>query len=367
MRDRASALPLNWNQSPVSLFSRQSPLQLSDNPASPVLGAPDDAGLLRRMWRALWGAVVEFARDWAAIGRYLAEPDTHVYAFSIAANVLLAFYPFLLVMLSICKHVFHSTPVINAIFVAIQDYFPGGTGAFLVENLSSSLKSVRHLEWFSVLMLLLLANGVFLPLEVALNRAWGITKGRNLVMNQIVSTGLIFVCGALALSSAVFTASAPMLWQAIFGPSVAVPIVLTKGYLAYGLFKLASVPFTILILFLVYWLLPNTRVPALQVLPRAAVIGVLLEMLKWINWFLWPWLLYKFQREYGVFRNSITILTWSFFAALIVLAGAYWSARRTRESDAAPSSEPMGFVTATPLQPAVHEPDAKPGAAARIG
>jgi len=309
-------------------------LNPSDNPA-PEDPAPADAagkGLLRRAWSAFLGAVVEFARDWRATGRYLIEPDTHVYAFSVAANVLLAFYPFLLVMLSICKYVFHSTPAINATFVAIQDYFPGGTGVFLVENLARSLKSVRQLEWFSVLMLLLLATGIFLPLEVALNRAWGVTKSRNLVMNQLVSTGLVFVCGVLVLGSAVFTAAAPALWQAVFKSDV--PEVLTKGFLAYGLFKLSSVPFTLLLLFLVYWILPNTKVPARQVLPRAAVIGLLLEMLKWINWFVWPWLLAKFQREYGVFRNSVTILIWTYLAALIVLAGAQWSARRAREAQA---------------------------------
>jgi len=316
----------------------------------------------RRALRAFWEATLEFFRDWKGILRYLTEPDTHVFAFSIAANVLLAFYPFLLVMLAISKHVFHSTPAINAVFVAIQDYFPGGTGAFLVRNLAESLKSVRHMEWFSVLMLLLLANGVFLPLEVALNRAWGVTKGRNLVMNQLVSTGLIFVCGALALLSAVITASAPMLWQAVFGDSAEVPIVLTKGFLAYGLFKLASIPFTILILFLVYWKLPNTKVPAASVLPRAAVIGLLLEMLKWVNWFIWPILMTKFRREYGVFENSITILTWSFFASLIVLAGAYWSARCARQ-DVASEGSPQPAMPAVP----VAQSPIPPGPASRIG
>jgi YihY family inner membrane protein len=320
------------------------------------------SGLWHRAGRSVRDAALEFLFDWRAVVRYLIQPETHVFAFSIAATVLLAFYPFLLVMLSICKHVFHSTPAIEAIFVAIQDYFPGGTGAFLVDNLARSLKSVRHMEWFSVLMLLLLANGVFLPLEVALNRAWGVVKGRNLVMNQVLSTGLIFVCGALALLSAVITAAAPALWLAIFGADAVVPVVLTKGYLAYGLFKLASIPFTILILFLVYWKLPNTKVPALQVLPRAVVIGLLLEMLKWINWFAWPWLFAKFQREYGVFRNSITILTWSFFAGLIVLAGADWSARRARAAEAAATDSEPATPVAAPL-----EAFGNPGPTGRIG
>ena len=39
----------------------------------------------------------------------------------------------------------------------------------------------------------------------------------------------------------------------------------------------------------------------------------------------------KISAEYGVFQHSATILLWSFVAAMIVLAGAEWSARRSRE------------------------------------
>jgi YihY family inner membrane protein len=282
-----------------------------------------------RIYSGVRGAALEFFKDWKAVGGYLTEPEAHVFAFSIAANVLLAFYPFVLVMLSISKHVFHSTPAINALYVAIQDYFPGGTGLTVVTNLDRSLKMVRHMEWVSVLLLLFTANGVFLPLEVALNRAWGVVKGRNLLMNQFVSTGLIFTCGVLALLSAVVTASGRVLWQQAFGAAAEVP-----WLLSHGLFKLASLPFTILILFLVYWRLPNTKVPWRQVLPRAVVIAVILELLKELNLAIWPWVRMKFQREYGGFVDSITILTWSFFAGLIVLAGADWSARRARAAAA---------------------------------
>ena len=263
-------------------------------------------------------------------------------------------------MLSISKHILHSTPAIRALYLAIEDYFPGGTGFTVVRNLDQSLGQVRHLEWVSVLLLLFTANGVFLPLEVALNRAWGVAKGRNLLKNQVVSTLLIFTCGVLAMVSAVVTASAPALWQAIRGTQEAVPEILTKGFLAHGLFKLASVPFTVLILFLVYWRLPNCKVPARQVLPRATVIALLLEGLKWINLAVWPWVRMKFQREYGGFVDSITILTWSFFAGLIVLAGADWSARRARRAEQAKSA------SAEELPPAL--PESLPfGAPQRIG
>lgn len=302
-------------------------------------------------------AASEFFNDWKAVGSYLTEPEAHVFAFSIAANVLLAFYPFVLVMLSISKHVFHSTPAINALYVAIQDYFPGGTGFTIVKNLDRSLAQVRHMEWVSVLLLLFTANGVFLPLEVALNRAWGVVKGRNLLMNQLVSTGLIFVCGALALLSAVVTGAGRIFWQGVLNMQTEVP-----WLLSHGLFKIASLPFIIVILFLVYWRLPNTNVPAAQVLPRAAVIGVILELLKDLNFLIWPWVRAKFSREYGGFVDSITILTWSFFAGLIVLAGADWSARRARSAKALEEATAPPDPALTPVPPA-----AFPGTTERIG
>jgi YihY family inner membrane protein len=295
-----------------------------------------------RVYSSFRGAALEFFNDWKAIGSYLTQPEAHVFAFSIAANVLLAFYPFVLVMLSISKHVFHSTPAINALYIAIQDYFPGGTGVIIVKNLDRSLLQVRRMEWVSVLLLLFTANGVFLPLEVALNRAWGVVKGRNLLMNQVISTGLIFTCGILALASAMVTATGGVLWQTVFGATTQVP-----WLISHGLFKLASLPFTMLILFLVYWRLPNTKVPGRQVLPRAAVIAVVLELLKELNFEIWPWVRMKFSREYGGFVDSITILTWSFFAGLIVLAGADWSARRARVAAALEK-------VAVPEDPALH-------------
>ena len=92
-------------------------------------------------------------------------------------------------------------------------------------------------------------------------------------------------------------------------------------------FKLAAVPISMLGLFVVYWLLPNRKIKPLRVVPVAILVGLALESLKYISLLVWP-LFNKLQREYGCFRNSVTILLWSFVAAMIVLAGAEWSVRR---------------------------------------
>lgn len=287
----------------------------------------------------------ELRHDIRPMARYWMQTEAHVHAMAIAGYVLLSFYPFMLVVIALCRNVLGSPDAELALYVAIRDYFPGETGDFLVRNLRASANLNRNLEWVSVLLLLFTANGVFIPLEVALNRAWGVTVNRSIVMNQLASIGLIFTCGGLALLSAAMTGAGGTVWRVIFGPGAAAP-----GMLMTAVFKLASIPITIFVLFLVYWLLPNTRVPARLILPRAVVIGLALEVLKWVNLLVWPWLYTKLSREYGVFVNSVTILTWSSLAALAVLGGADWSARRARLAQADEKRDRMGAELLPPTQ-----------------
>ena len=85
---------------------------------------------------------------------------------------------------------------------------------------------------------------------------------------------------------------------------------------------------TILSLFLTYWLLPNRRVPVRRVLPVAVLVGIGLEIWKYVFLFAWPWLDRKFTNEYGPFSYSVSIVVFGLLTALLVLAGAEWSARK---------------------------------------
>ncbi|MDX2154247.1 MAG: YihY/virulence factor BrkB family protein [Bryobacteraceae bacterium] len=255
---------------------------------------------------------------------YWMETEVHVYGFSIAANVLLSFFPFLIVLLSLCRYVFEWRAAEQAIYLALGDYFPGEIGAFLRRNLIATVEYRGPFQIASVLLLLFTANGIFEPLEVALNRAWGIRENRTFLKNQVISMGLIFACGGLITASTVLTAFNRELWQKTLGPDSA-PLV---NVLTLLVFKAAAVPITILILFLVYWLLPNRRLPWRALIPVSVVVGLALEVMKYVNLLTWPWFREKLQGEYGPFVNSVTIILWSFIASMIVLAGAEWAARK---------------------------------------
>jgi uncharacterized BrkB/YihY/UPF0761 family membrane protein len=254
--------------------------------------------------------------------RYCAQTEVHVFALSVAASVLLSFYPFLIVMVSLCKYAFHWPAAVNAIYFSVNDYLPGEVGQFIERNLAVTVASRGPAQFVSVFLLLFTANGIFEPLEVALNRVWGVAENRSYLKNQLLSLGLILLCGGLILSSFLLTAMNQEYLKSAFG---------VPGLPAWAgslIFKVAAIPITIFALFLVYLLLPNCRVPWRPVARVAFFVGLSLELLKYLNILCWPYLKIKLQQEYGPFYISVSIVLLSFALSMIVLAGAEWSARR---------------------------------------
>jgi uncharacterized BrkB/YihY/UPF0761 family membrane protein len=295
-----------------------------------------------------------YVRTWQGLVRtvgptlhFLVETEAHVYAFSIAANVLLSFFPFLLTMVLLCRGVFHWEPGVKAILFAVSKCFPDYHHGVYIDIPGALMEAARGHTKISLLSLFILfftANGIFEPLEVALNRAWRVPKNRSFVRNQIVSLGLVFLCGGLVLLSTVLVVwNGDALTQTL---NSAVPAHLAKALV----FKAVSVPLSMLIIFAAYWILPNRKIPVRRLIPVSVVVGLLLSVLQYLILVTWPWLLAKLRTEAGPFLHSSSIILWSFCAALIVLAGAEWSARVTL--DEASLADP-GASTTVPVDPAV--------------
>ncbi len=258
--------------------------------------------------------------------RYWMKTEVHVYAFSVAANVLLSFYPFLIVATAVASRFFNRQTALSAIDLALGDFFPDALGSFLHNNPPPQGK----IEIISLVLLLFTANGVFEPLEVGLNNVWGITKNRSFFRNQLVSLALIFICGGLVLSSLLMTAFSQESFRKLTGAGPAWLPQWVFSAIPLLTFKMAAVPVTVLVLFLIYRYLPNGKPPLERVIPAAIVIGILLEVLKHINKWVWPGFYRKLDREYNVFKNSVTLILIGFLVSMLVLAGAEWSARGHR-------------------------------------
>jgi membrane protein len=251
--------------------------------------------------------------------RYLMRTEVHTFAFSVAANAILSFFPFVVLMMTLIRRVFHSRVMYEVVLQLLRDYLPAGQD-FVIRNLNSMVNSRQRVQLVSLVILLVTSSGVFLPLEVALNRIWRFENNRSYLGNQLVSFGLAFACGALALLSIALTAG-PVAFMEFLLRGYGTGFVRLAGFLMMKVFAIAA---SIAIFFLIYWLLPNGKVPARAVMPAAIIMGLLSEALKYAYILALPWL--NFQEVYGPFALSVSMMFWAFLSGLLLLAGANLSA-----------------------------------------
>jgi membrane protein len=253
--------------------------------------------------------------------RYMLRTEVHTFAFSVAANAILSFFPFLLLLLTLIRRVFHSQIMYNVVENLLRDSLPTGQ-EFVIRNLNALVSAHHRAQIFSLVMLLITSTGVFLPLEVALNRVWGFRNNRSYLGNQLIALGLAFACGSLALISVALTAgNVAVVKTALHGYGAW--YVQLVGFLTMKVFAILA---SIAVFFLVYWVLPNGKVPARAVLPAAILMGLLSEVLKYAYILALPRL--NFGEVYGPFAISVSLMFWAFLSGMLLLTGAHLSARR---------------------------------------
>jgi membrane protein len=279
------------------------PIELSDKKGAAELRAAPAEGILR------------------STARYLLRTEVHTFAFSVAANFILSFFPFLLLLMTLIRYVIRSQVMYSVVENLLRDYLPTGQ-EFVIRNLNALVGTHHRAEVFSLAMLLITSTGIFLPLEVALNRVWRFRNNRSYLRNQLMSLGLVFACGSLALLSVGLTAK-----------NVAILKNVLHGYdgwyvqvADFVIMKIFSILASIAIFFLIYWLLPNGKVPAQGVLPAAVIMGLLSEALKYAYIYTLPRL--NFAEVYGPFAISVSLMFWAFLSGLLLLTGAHLSARK---------------------------------------
>ncbi len=245
----------------------------------------------------------------------------HTFAFSVAANAILSLFPFLLLLMTLIRYVFHSQVMYDVVENLVRDFLPTGQ-EFVIRNLNALVGAHHRAQVFSLVMLLITSTGIFLPLEVALNRVWRFRNNRSYLANQLISLGLVFACGSLTLLSVGLTAGNVTVLRSVLHGYGAWYVQLV-GFITMKIFSIGS---SIAIFFLVYWLLPNGKVPAQGVLPAAVIMGLLSEALKYAYIFALPRL--NFAEVYGPFAISVSLMFWAFLSGLLLLTGAHLSARR---------------------------------------
>jgi YihY family inner membrane protein len=284
------------------------------SPTTATVPAPAESVQVRSRPFSTFGLVLSTVR-------YLMRTEVHTFAFSVAANAILSFFPFVVLLMTLIRRVFRSPGMYEVVLQMLRDYIPAGQD-FVIRNLNAMAGARHPTQIASLVILLVTSSGIFLPLEVALNRIWGFQENRSYLGNQLISLGLAFWCGVLAMISIGMTAGNVALMEFLLRGHGTF-FVRMVGFLLMKVFAIAA---SIAIFFLVYWALPNGRVPVRSVLPTALVMGLLFEALKYAYILALPWL--NFAEVYGPFSLSVTLMFWAFLSGLLLLTGAHLSAYR---------------------------------------
>lgn len=298
-----------------------------NSPAAPPTPNPPERPYGRGWWPVIAGLV-----------RYLGQIEVHTYAFSVAANAILSIFPFIVMMFTIARQVFHSPMMVQVIVDMLHDLLPSNQ-AFVVRNMSVLVRPSGGVQLASVVTLLISSTGVFLPLEVALNRVWGVTKNRSYLRNQLVSLGVAFGVAVLAMTCVfVATAQTGMLtvlffWHthnAVFAYIHRIFLQIAIAILSVGMFLI------------IYRVLPNRRLPLRAILPTAVLTGLMWDFGRVVYMAVLPHL--DLHSVYGAFDVSVSLMIWAYLTGLLLLAGAQYSASRhalrlARQADAAAAKE----------------------------
>ena len=276
---------------------------------------------------------LRWRKNGVAVIDYLLDSEVHTYAFSVAANAIISFIPLIVLLYTISISIFHSQEMVNVVNKIVDEFLPStAKQGFLTYNLEAAAAgSSRHgVQLLSLLMILISCTGIFLPLEVALNQAWGVVKSRNYLLNQLVAFGLAILMVALAMGSVFLSTWQRQLLGLIFFHH-------TDNFVFNGISYLWLAASTgvasILFFFSIYWLLPNRRIPARPVLRTSIITGVIWLVAKEIFVAVLPHM--DLKALYGPFYVSVGLLLWAYISGLILFAGAQFSAIPPLESKVA--------------------------------
>ncbi len=243
-------------------------------------------------------------RAWTALGTLLSR-DIAVLTNAIAFNFLLCLFPLLLVLAAFSQR-YQGSRAGAALLLLLQELIPFGH-AEIAASLKNLTRMARGLEVFALLLIVWGSSGIFMPVEMALNRAWGgkpnrhFLKSRGLAFLMTVAGGLLaFLSVALTLVVRSYGRDWPTL----------------ASYSA----KTSAALMTIVLFFLIYRLIPSVPVGSRVALKAALWSGVAWELAKQV--FVAKLGSMNLQAFYGPLAFAVALVLWAYLSSLALVFGA---------------------------------------------
>ena len=263
----------------------------------------------------------EYFGRWKPVLLNLISSDVYTMASAISTCAVLSFFPFTILLISIVQNVFHFESATDWIRQLIMEYLPYlntqvNLGSSIADDMR--LRGIGRLQLISALILMASAIGVFVPLEVTLNRIWNAPANMSFVKNQVISLGVVLLCGAMSLFSFLIGGFSLWLARVTLGR---LPFPGVEAFAEYLSVKVLGFILSIALFFVVFKMLPNIRIP-FDVTIRASIFtGVVWELGKY--GFLWLLPKIDLSDIYGAyFTSAVVLILWSYVSAMILILGA---------------------------------------------
>ena len=285
---------------------------------------------LRLCGRAIWLGLVDFY-----------ESTNLTFAASIAYYTLVSSFPFLLLVLSALSKlaVRQNDTLVELIASSLPRNFD-----FFMARIDELARAPLQLSILGTVATFWASMGLFGAITSAVNHAWGVDRNYGFFKHKLVAflmllaAGLLMVIALTLVSAAQFLEAEGLAEVLARHPDIQA--------LVTWLVRNAPTPLFILVVALIYYFIPNTRVRIGDVWLGAVLAGLLWRLA--FEGFAW-WVrdLSRFS-VHGSISAVVVFLVWIYLSAVILLYGVEVSAAFARERDAAAAALAEAARAATP-------------------
>lgn len=258
------------------------------------------------------GSWAFFRKMWPAIYD-LTTTETYVNASAIAFNVLLSFFSFVVLVGSFLINILHWRSGYETFYLILRSLVPKDSGQIFwsLDRVTQGPGGKATLVSFALLIFSSL--GIFQPIEMVLNRAWGFQE-RSVLRQYLVYAGLTLGC-ALVMFCLISIGSVYNLMLEVFSGSIE-----TRAWVFRYIGPVISLPFIFILLFGIYYFVPNGKVDAGQLVFTSVAMAILWVIMTFLFRLALP--IFGFEESYNRLASLMALGTWILISSFVLILGA---------------------------------------------
>ena len=255
----------------------------------------------------------------------MARHEAPATAAAMAYFSLFTIFPLLLLIIAVSDRYFNLFDVRSAAMGAVLRFFPGLRN--FIQNNIASVDPSPQIILSCCLIVVWTTFWLVSLLEIALNKAWGVTSSRHFLRSRLLALIMILVGGFFLGLSVVLTTMMTVMRiriDAHFLP-LGVGWMSVLWRLAFGV---TAFTLTFMIFTLTYLLVPNIRVAAVEAITAGIVASSMWQGASFFFTLLLRHL--DYAPIYGPVGAVLAFLSWVYMSSYIFLFGAHLSAQMHR-------------------------------------